>query len=117
MVADYTEGSAKMKIDGNLTIGNIMTIFAMLADIAIFNISLSYNAAANRDDIVELKQSMNSNVIELRQSLNSNVSELKTSMKELQQSIKELQMTVNSIDKRTAILEERSNNRSPLVSW
>jgi peptidoglycan hydrolase CwlO-like protein len=90
-----------MKVEGNLTIGNILTMLAMAAAIGIFIISMSFNAQANRDDIVELKQSMN-----------TSVSELKASIKEIQQSIKEMQTTINGIDKRLIIIEERMGRPS-----
>jgi cell division protein FtsL len=79
-----------MKIDTTLTVGNMLTIIGMTGAIIIFIISLNAISSSNREDILELKQSV----------------------KEVQLSIRELQTTVNAIDKKTAVLEERTNRTS-----
>jgi uncharacterized protein YoxC len=76
-----------MKIDTTFTVGNILTIIGMIAAIIIFTISLNFTSGANRADIQELKQSM-----------------------------KEMQATLNSIDRRTAVLEERTGGKA-LTVW
>jgi uncharacterized protein YoxC len=77
-----------MKVDTTFTVSNILTIIGMIAAIIIFAISISFTSGANRSDIQELKQSM-----------------------------KEMQTTLNSIDRRTAVLEERTSSGKTLTVW
>jgi hypothetical protein len=77
-----------MKIDTTFTVGNILTVIGMIAAVIIFTISLNFTSGANRADIQELKQSM-----------------------------KEMQVTLNSIDRRTAVLEERTSTGKVPSTW
>jgi peptidoglycan hydrolase CwlO-like protein len=84
-----------MKIDTTLTVGNMLTILGMTGAIIIFTVSLNVVSSSNREDILELKQAV----------------------KEVQLSIRELQTTVNAIDKKTAVLEERTNRTSASLNF
>jgi hypothetical protein len=50
-------------------------------------------------------------------SLNFSSSVNRPGIQELKQSIKEMQTSLNAIDKRTAILEERTGNNKFLSAW
>jgi type VI protein secretion system component VasK len=79
-----------MKFDNTITFGNLLTMFGMVAAILMFVFSIHFTTNANRSDILALKQSVESTQVEMRQS------------------IADLQRTVNSIDKRLAVVEERT---------
>ncbi|GMO62405.1 MAG: hypothetical protein Ta2A_08980 [Treponemataceae bacterium] len=76
-----------MAFDSTITVGNLLTAFAMALSLIIFVMGLNFASKANRDDIKDLKKGIS----------------------EIKQSIQELQKTVNTIDKNTAVLEERTN--------
>jgi hypothetical protein len=84
-----------VKIDTTFTVGNILTILGMSGAIIIFIVSLNAISSSNREDILELKQYV----------------------KEVQLSIRELQTTVNAIDKKTAVLEERTSRTSASLNF
>ncbi|MDR2095668.1 MAG: hypothetical protein LBP76_09145 [Treponema sp.] len=75
-----------MKVDTTITIGNILSAIGMLAAIVVFLISINIITNENREDLKEIRQSM-----------------------------REMHTTLNAIDKRTAVLEERTNRGS--VFW
>jgi uncharacterized protein with FMN-binding domain len=79
-----------MKTDFTVTLGNLLSIIGMAVAIVIFVVSMTFMSSSNRDDIRELK----------------------VSVKEVQMSIKDLQTVINSIDRRTAVLEERTSRNT-----
>jgi cell division protein FtsL len=81
-----------MKTDFTFTLGHILSIIAMVSAVIIFVVSLTFLSSSNRDDIRELKESV----------------------KEVQMSINNLQTVVHSIDRRTAVLEERTGRNTVL---
>ena len=74
-----------MKTDFTFTLGNLLSMIAMAGAIVIFVVSMTFMLSSNRDDIRELKESV----------------------KEVQMSIKDMQTVIDSIDRMTAVLEER----------
>ncbi|MDR1468804.1 MAG: hypothetical protein LBT00_05875 [Spirochaetaceae bacterium] len=79
-----------MKTDFTFTLGHILSIIAMVSAVVIFVVSLSFLSSSNRDDIRELKESV----------------------REVQMSIKDMQTVIHSIDRRTAVLEERTGRNT-----
>jgi cell division protein FtsL len=79
-----------MKTDFTFTLGNLLSIVGMACAIIIFVVSMTFMSSSNRDDIRELKDSV----------------------KEVQMSIKDLQTVIHSIDRRTAVLEERTGRNT-----
>jgi hypothetical protein len=79
-----------MKTDFTFTLGNLLSIIAMAGAIVVFVVSLTFLSGSNRDDIRDIKDSVT----------------------EVQMSLKDLQTVIYSIDRRTAVLEERTGRNT-----
>ncbi|MDR0637543.1 MAG: hypothetical protein LBG27_01345 [Spirochaetaceae bacterium] len=79
-----------MKTDFTFTLGNLLSMIAMAGAIVVFVVSMTFMSNSSRDDIRELKDSI----------------------KEVQMSIKDMQTVIHSIDRRTAVLEERTGRNT-----